>query len=90
MNEYARTLWVRAKETLRTAEHDLSVSFDAAASRAYYAGFHAVCALFALEGKQFSKHTAVRGAVHRELVRTGRWSVERGPRPIPRSTGTRR
>jgi uncharacterized protein (UPF0332 family) len=58
---------------LRTAEADLSVSFDAAASRAYYSVFYAVSALFALEGKEFVKHSAVHAAVHRDLVKSGRW-----------------
>jgi uncharacterized protein (UPF0332 family) len=37
-----------------------------------------VSALFALEGKTFSKHAAVRSAVHRDLVKTGSWLKERG------------
>lgn len=78
MNKYAADLWKRTKEALRTAEADLSVSSDAAASRAYYAAFYAVSALFALEGRDFSKHTEVRAAVHRDLVKTGRWPAERG------------
>jgi uncharacterized protein (UPF0332 family) len=56
----------------------LPVSSDAAASRAYYAAFHAVAALFALEGRSFTRHSAVEAAVHRDLVRTGRWPAELG------------
>lgn len=78
MNMYALDLWARATEALRTAESDLSISPDAAASRAYYAAFYAVSALFALEGRDFSKHTQIRAAVHRDLVKAGRWPVERG------------
>lgn len=78
MNKYGIDMWARSKEALRTAEADLSVSSDAAASRAYYAVFYAVSALFALEGCEFSKHSQVRAAVHRDLVKTGRWPVERG------------
>jgi uncharacterized protein (UPF0332 family) len=51
---------------------------DAAASRAYYAAFYAVSALFALEGKTFSKHAAVEAAVHRDLVKGGRWPADLG------------
>jgi uncharacterized protein (UPF0332 family) len=51
---------------------------DSAASRAYYAAYYAVKALLTFEGKTFRKHTAVEAAVHRDLVRTGRWSVELG------------
>ena len=78
MSEYAESLWKRAQEALRTAKHDVSLSYNAAASRAYYAAFYAVSALFESEGQSFSKHTAVRAAVHRDLVNTGRWDVARG------------
>ena len=78
MRAFAEKLWERAKTALSAAEHDLPVSCDAAASRAYYAAFFAVSALFALEGKQFSKHSAVNAAVHRDLVRAGRWTSDLG------------
>ena len=52
--EYARTEWDRALEALAAATllraHG---GFDSAASRAYYAAFHAASALFALEGRTF-------------------------------------
>ncbi|MBI2440372.1 MAG: HEPN domain-containing protein [Lentisphaerae bacterium] len=76
--KYAKDLWQRTKEALQTAEADLAVSFDAAASRAYYAAFYAVSALFALEGREFSKHAAVHVALHRDLVKKGRWPPELG------------
>lgn len=72
-SKYAADLWQRAEEALRTAAADLAVSFDAAASRAYYAAFYAVSALFAMEGREYVKHSAVHTAVHRDLVKTGRW-----------------
>jgi uncharacterized protein (UPF0332 family) len=40
--------------------------------------FYAVSALFVFEGKTFSKHSAVESAVPRDLVKSGRWSAERG------------
>jgi uncharacterized protein (UPF0332 family) len=52
--------------------------FDSAASRAYYPVFHAASALFALEGRTFTKHSALEAAVHRDLVKTGRWSADLG------------
>lgn len=76
--KYATDLWQRAEEALRTAEADLTVSFDAVASRAYYAVFYAVSALFALEGREFVKHSAVHVAVHRDLVKSGRWPLTLG------------
>lgn len=48
------------------------------ASRAYDAAFHAVSALFAAEGTFFRKHSAVEAAVHRDLVRQGRFSQDLG------------
>jgi len=56
MNKYARDLWIRALDALHTAKVDLSVSYDATASRAYYAAFYAVSAFFAIEGREFTRH----------------------------------
>ena len=70
---FARDLWARAEEALAAARHLVPVSPDAAASRSCYAAFYAVSALFAPEGSQFRKHSAVQAAVHRDLVRPGRW-----------------
>jgi len=80
MTKLAASLWNRATEALEAARHVLSVSADAAASRAYYAAFYAVSALFALQGRKFSKHSALEAAVHRDLVRPGTWPVELGQR----------
>ena len=77
--EYGRTEWERAIDALRDAELLLANDgFDGAASRAYYAVFHAVTALFALEGRVFTKHAAVQAAVHRDLVKAGRWPADLG------------
>jgi uncharacterized protein (UPF0332 family) len=70
--------WSRALRALRTAQALVGEDPDAAASRAYYAAFHAVSALLALQGQSFRKHTAVERAVHRDLVKTGRWPPEVG------------
>ncbi len=78
MSEESQDLWQRACESLRAAEAVLPVSADAAASRAYYAAFFAASALFALEGRSFRRHSAVEAAVHRDLVRPGKWPVSRG------------
>lgn len=78
MNAEAADFWSRAQQALRTAKNLERTDPDAAASRAYYAAFYAVSALFALEGKTFTKHSAVRAALHRDLIKAGRWSVERG------------
>ena len=78
MNIPAGHLWDRAKEALQVARHDLAVSPDAAASRAYYAAFYAVSARFALVGRTFKKHSGIEAAVHRELVKPGIWSADMG------------
>lgn len=51
---------------------------DSSVSRAYYAAFHAVSAVFAHEGRVFRKHEAVESAVHRDLVRAGRVPAQSG------------
>jgi len=70
--------WERAQLTLGTARDVADRDPHSAASRAYYAAFYAVTALFALEGQSFRKHTALEAAVHRDLVKPGRWSSELG------------
>ena len=78
MTVYALDLWGRARESLAVASEILARTPDIAASRAYYAAFYAVSALFALEEKSFVKHAAVEAAVHRDLVNTGRMPKELG------------
>ncbi len=70
-NELALAFWDRAEKAQIVARHDLQISPDAAASRAYYAAFYAVSALFALEGRTFRKHSALEAAVHHDLVKMG-------------------
>jgi len=74
----ALELWGRALEALRAAEALAGVSSDATASRAYYAAFYAVSALFAAEDVTFKRHSGLEAAVHRRLVRPGKWSAELG------------
>ena len=78
MTKAAADLWERAKQALRAAKHDMSISPDAAASRSYYAAFYAVSAWFVLQDKIYYKHAAVEAAVHRDLVKAGVMSAEFG------------
>lgn len=79
MIEYATAEWSRAMDALRGAGHLAGVGdSDGAASRAYYAAFHAATALLALDEKSFTKHSALEAAVHRDLVNSGRWTSELG------------
>jgi uncharacterized protein (UPF0332 family) len=77
-SKYAKDLWKRANNALKSAEALLEISADDAASRAYYAAFDPVSSAFALEGKTFIKHAAVRSAVHHDWVMTGKWTQETG------------
>jgi uncharacterized protein (UPF0332 family) len=71
MKEFATAEWERARRALASAEQLIETDPDSAASRAYYAAFHGLTALFARRGQAFSKHSAVRAALHRDLVQTG-------------------
>jgi len=74
-----RANWQRAQESVKAAQLLLDSGLpDIAASRAYYAAFYAACALLLSEGKEFSKHTAVQAAIHKDFVRTGLLSQEDG------------
>lgn len=79
MTEYAQDLWQRAHRALETARNDLeSGDCDASASRAYYAAFYAISAVFALEGRFFQKHSALEASLHRDLVNSGRFPTVLG------------
>lgn len=68
MKEFAAAEWQRAQRTLVSAKQLAESDPDSAASRAYYAAFHALTAFFALRGRTFSKHAAIRAALHRDLA----------------------
>ncbi|MBN2378048.1 MAG: HEPN domain-containing protein [Sedimentisphaerales bacterium] len=78
MKEFAAVEWQRALRTLASGTQLIKTDPDSAASRAYYAAFHALTAMFALRGQTFLKHSALRGALHRELIKAGLWGVELG------------
>lgn len=78
MTPEAADFWARARQALRTANHNAASDPDAAASRAYYAAFYGVSALFALESRTFSRHSTLETAVHRDLVHAGRWPASLG------------
>lgn len=78
MNVFAVSEWKRAILSLESSGHLADTDPNSAASRAYYAAFHAITALFVLRGREFSKHSAVRAALHRDLVHKGRWAKELG------------
>jgi uncharacterized protein (UPF0332 family) len=76
-----RDILRKASEKLLAAE----LAFDHAfygevSSRAYYAVFHAVCAVLAGHGMSFSSHAQVLGAFNREFVKTGLFPSDMGRR----------
>ena len=61
-----------AERKLAGARHALTGGFcDDAASRAYYAAFHAISAVLAAKGLTFSSHSQTLGAFNREFIMTG-------------------
>lgn len=78
MKEFIRSQWTKAMRSLAAAEATLDTDPDSAASRAYYAAFHGVTAVLASRGMEFTKHTAVRAALHRDLIQSDALSVDLG------------
>jgi uncharacterized protein (UPF0332 family)/predicted nucleotidyltransferase len=72
--------WMRmADEALASARADFSAGRRRSAiNRAYYAAFYAVSAVLLSQGRHFVKHTGVRTALHRDLVRPGLLAAEHG------------
>lgn len=72
-----RAILAKANEKLAAAERELAAGFAGeAASRAYYAVFHAIAAVLATRGLSFSSHAQIIGAFNREFVKTGRFPSE--------------
>ena len=63
----------KALESLQSAlSEQLAGRLVFAINRAYYGCFYSASAVLLGEGEKFSKHTGVRAAVHRSLVKTGK------------------
>jgi len=71
MKDFTRSQWTKATRSLAAAQAILATDPDSSASRAYYAAFHGVTAVLAGRGMEFTKHTAVRAALHRDLIQAG-------------------
>ena len=78
MNPEAADLWRRAIRSLSSARLLAEPDPDRSASTAYYAAFYAVSAILTFEGGTTKSHQQVEAWLHRELIKTGRWSKERG------------
>lgn len=71
--------FAKAKESLGAAKDEASARrFSFAVNRCYYAAFYAASAVLLAKGSRFAKHSGVRAAVHRDLVKTGLLSEEWG------------
>ena len=71
MKDFVRSQWTKSARSLAAAQAILATDPDSSASRAYYAAFHGVTAVLAGRGMEFTKHTAVRAALHRDLIQAG-------------------
>ena len=81
MNDTLRALsWYRmeqAKRCIRSAKVLADdEDYKGAANRSYYAIFHCMRAVLALEGKDFSKHSGVSAYFRKEYIKTGIFAVE--------------
>lgn len=78
MKEFIRSQWTKEMRSIAAAEATLETDPNSAASRAYYAALHGMTAVLAGRGMEFTKHTAVRSALHRDLIQSGALSVDLG------------
>lgn len=70
--EAVRYWLAKASECLASAEDEArSGRLSFAVNRCYYAAFYAASAALLSRGKRFVKHSGVRAAVHRDLVKPG-------------------
>ena len=69
----------KAAEALQSAQSEFAAGRHSfAVNRAYYACFYSVSALLLKDGRKFLKHSGVRSALHRHLVKTGKVSAASG------------
>ncbi|MBN2562960.1 MAG: HEPN domain-containing protein [Phycisphaerae bacterium] len=69
----------QARDALASAHSEAAAArLNFAVNRAYYACFYAASAVLLSEGRKFVKHSGVRAALHRHLVKTGRIEPDLG------------
>ena len=79
-------IWTLVEHRLEKSEEALRAAqsmFDQgmlifAMNRIYYSMYYSVQALFALQGKSFSKHGQIKGFFNREYVKSGKLSKDMG------------
>ena len=69
----------QARDALASARAELAAGRrHFAVNRVYYACFYSASAVLLKQGRTYVKHGALRAAVHRELVKTGRLDAQWG------------
>jgi uncharacterized protein (UPF0332 family) len=79
LQEIIRYWLEKADESLDAARDELQAGrLTFAVNRIYYACFYAVSAVLLQERLQFTKHSGVRGAFHKHLVKPGLVGLDHG------------
>jgi uncharacterized protein (UPF0332 family) len=77
--DVVRYWWSLAEESLASAQRELEAdALTFAANRLYYSAFYAASAALLERQMQFTKHSGVRAAFHREFIKTGLLDVQWG------------
>lgn len=81
MEEQAKRLsqyrFDKAMQCVKAAEHVMQINdYNLVSNRAYYAIFHGMRAVLALERKDFEKHSGVIGYFRKEYIKTQIFPVE--------------
>ena len=77
--EAVRYWWDKALNSLQAARREAAAGdYAFAINRAYYTVFYAISALFLEEGRRFAKHSGIRAALNRDIIKTGRLSRRDG------------
>ena len=77
--EAVRYWWKMALESLESARREAEAeSLPFAINRLYYAAFYAVSAVLLERNIVFQRHSAVRSALHKELIHSGQLEKEWG------------
>jgi hypothetical protein len=69
----------KARESLAAARDEAQAGREAfAVNRCYYAAFYAASAVLLARGRRFVKHSGLRAAIHRDLVKPGLLDMDHG------------
>lgn len=75
--ELSKYRYEQAKQCIKSANVLVAAEdYKGAANRSYYAVFHAMRSVLALENKDFSKHSGVSAYFRKEYIKTGIFDIE--------------